>query len=156
MVLPAFREACSLGVFVADVRPRWSDMDSYGHVNHASTVTLLEEARVELIFTEAARHGVNGLNRGLVVTKLAVDYHRPLVVDGGSIRVEMAVRELRSASFSIDYKVRVGRAPMDAVAATASTRLVPYNRSSERPRRLTDAERDFLAGWLARSDGIGG
>ena len=29
----------------AEVWPRWSDMDSYRHVNHAQTVTLLEEAR---------------------------------------------------------------------------------------------------------------
>ena len=43
-----------VGVFVAEVRPRWSDMDAYGHVNHANTVTLLEEARVELLFSEAA------------------------------------------------------------------------------------------------------
>ncbi|HEX4705043.1 MAG TPA: thioesterase family protein, partial [Pseudonocardiaceae bacterium] len=46
-----------MGVFVAEVRPRWSDMDSFGHVNHANTVTLLEEARVDLLFGEGARHG---------------------------------------------------------------------------------------------------
>jgi acyl-CoA thioester hydrolase len=36
--------------FAVEVAVRWSDMDSYGHVNHARTVTLLEEARTELFF----------------------------------------------------------------------------------------------------------
>lgn len=142
-----------MGAFVATVRPRWSDMDPYGHVNHANTVTLLEEARVDLIFIEAARHGINGLARGLVVAKLEVDYHLPLVADGGSIRVEMSVKDMRAASFTMDYKVRSGRNGAEKLAVTAETLLVPYAHDTESPRRLTDAERDFLAGWLARSEG---
>jgi acyl-CoA thioester hydrolase len=37
------------------------------------------------------------------------------------------------------------------VAATAETRLVPYDTESGRPRRLTEEERDFLAAY--RSNG---
>ena len=32
-----------MAVYVAEVSPRWSDIDAYGHINHANTVTLLEE-----------------------------------------------------------------------------------------------------------------
>jgi acyl-CoA thioester hydrolase len=127
-------------------------MDSYGHVNHARTVTLLEEARVDLVFTEAARHGIDGLARGLVVAKLSVEYLHPLIADGGSIKVEMAVKDMRAASFTMDYKVRSGRNGAEKLAVTAETLLVPYTHETGSPRRLTDAERDFLAGWLARSD----
>ncbi|MGH8967810.1 MAG: acyl-CoA thioesterase, partial [Actinomycetes bacterium] len=42
-----------MGSYVTKVLPRWSDMDVYGHVNHARTVTLLEEARIQLLFAEA-------------------------------------------------------------------------------------------------------
>ncbi|HEX4702651.1 MAG TPA: thioesterase family protein [Pseudonocardiaceae bacterium] len=138
-----------MGVFVAEVRPRWSDMDSFGHVNHASTVTLLEEARVDLLFGEGARHGATSMANGMVVARLVVDYHTPLVADGACIRVEIAVRELRAASFTLDYKVHSGRRESDAVVATAETLLVPYDRAAARPRRLTDVERDFLAGYRA-------
>ena len=76
-------------------------MDAYGHVNHANTVTLLEEARVALLFEEAARQGADGMARGMVVARLVVDYHSPLVAGGQTVRVAMTVREMRHASFSL-------------------------------------------------------
>lgn len=140
-----------MGVFIAEVRPRWSDMDAFGHVNHANTVTLLEEARVELLFGEATRLGAGGMTRGVVVARLVVDYHAPLVADGKTVRVAMTVREMRPASFTLAYSVHSGPSEDDLVAATAETRLVPYDTESGRPRRLTEEERDFLAAY--RSNG---
>lgn len=139
-----------MGVFVAEVRPRWSDMDAYGHVNHANTVTLLEEARVELLFGEGARQGAASMAAGVVVARLVVDYHQPLVVDGvTTVRIEIVVRDLRAASFTLDYTIHSGRRESNAVVATAETLLVPYDLAGGRPRRLTDEERDFLAGYRA-------
>jgi acyl-CoA thioester hydrolase len=140
-----------VGVFIADVRPRWSDMDAFGHVNHANTVTLLEEARVALLFGEAARVGASGMTKGVVVARLVVDYHAPLVADGGTVRVAMTVREMRTASFTLDYQVHSGSSVDDPVVATAETMLVPYDTVNGRPRRLTEEERDFLAAY--RSNG---
>ncbi|MET8759766.1 thioesterase family protein [Lentzea sp. NPDC004782] len=141
-----------MGVFVTGVRPRWSDMDAFGHVNHANTVTLLEEARIELLFTEAARHGVKEMAEGMVVAKLFVDYLAPIVFTGEEILVEMSVRELKSASFTLDYVVR-SKGTGSPVVTRAETLMVPYNVTTARPRRLTEAERDFLAGWRAGGNG---
>ncbi|HEY2696143.1 MAG TPA: thioesterase family protein [Pseudonocardiaceae bacterium] len=138
-----------MGVFAAEVRPRWSDMDAFGHVNHANTVTLLEEARAELLFVEAARQGAQSMAGGMVVARLVVDYHVPLIADGRDVRVEISVRTLKAASFTLDYVVHSGRSSADAVVATAETLMVPYNLESGRPRRLAEAERDFLAGYRA-------
>jgi acyl-CoA thioester hydrolase len=143
-----------VGVFIAEVRPRWSDMDVFGHVNHANTVTLLEEARIALLFGEAARHGADGIAKGVVVARIVVDYHAPLVADGGSVRVAVSLREMRHASFTLDYEVHSGLSADDPVAVTAETMLVPYDLASNRPRRMSEAERDFLAAW--RSNGGGG
>ncbi|WP_156757802.1 acyl-CoA thioesterase [Actinokineospora pegani] len=136
-----------MGVFVAQVRPRWSDMDLYGHVNHARTVTLLEEARVEMLFAEAALHGTEDLAKGLIVAKLSVDYKLPLFAHGAALRVEITVREIRAAYFVLDYKIRTGQAESDPVAVIASTTMVPYDFSTQHPRRITEVERDFLATW---------
>jgi len=122
-------------------------MDAYGHVNHANTVTLLEEARVALLFNEAARQGNDGMSRGVVVARLVVDYHAPLVANGNTVRVAMTVREMRHASFTLDYAVHSGPSESDPVAATAETLLVPYDTSTGRPRRLSEGERDFLAAY---------
>jgi acyl-CoA thioester hydrolase len=124
-------------------------MDLFGHVNHASTVTLLEEARAELLFTEASRHEAASMARGMVVARLIVDYHTPLVADGRNVRITISVRELRAASFTLDYSVHSGHDDSGPVVATAETLMVPYNLETARPRRLTEAERDFLAGYRA-------
>jgi acyl-CoA thioester hydrolase len=136
-----------VGVFIAEVRPRWSDMDAFGHVNHANTVTLLEEARVELLFGEATRLGAAGMTRGVVVARLVVDYHAPLIANGKPVRVAMRVKEMQSAAFTIGYVVHGGPSEDDMVAVVAETRLVPYDTENSRPRRLTEAERDFLAAY---------
>jgi acyl-CoA thioester hydrolase len=127
-------------------------MDRYGHVNHANTVTLLEEARAELLFTESARYAADTLAQGMVVARLAVDYHLPLIADGRNVRVQISVRELRAASFTLDYVVH--SAGDNAIVATAETLMVPYDLGSARPRRLTEAERDFLAGYRAGTAGV--
>jgi len=142
-----------VGVFIAEIRPRWSDMDVYGHVNHANTVTLLEEARIALLFSEAARHaGAEGIAKGVVVARIVVDYHAPLVADGGTLRVALKVREMRHAAFTIDYEVHSGPSGDDPVAVTAETLLVPYDLANGRPRRMSEAEKDFLAAWRSGSN----
>ena len=141
-----------MGVFVAEVRPRWSDMDAFGHVNHANTVTLLEEARIDLLFVEASRRGAGGMAGGVVVARLVV-YHAPLLATGTTVRVEMSVREMRHASFTLDYTVHSGLSESDPVVATAETMLVPYDMKTGRPRRLSETERDFLAAWRSGGNG---
>lgn len=133
-----------MGEYVVTVRPRWSDMDPFGHVNHANIVTLLEEARVPLLFDEASAAGLTEFARGMVVVRLRVDYRRPIVVDGRDVRVEITMSELRHASFTLDYVLRCGPDDNDAVAVTASTVLAPYDVAGGRPRRLTEEERVFL------------
>jgi acyl-CoA thioester hydrolase len=136
-------------VYAAMVRPRWSDMDVFGHVNHAKMVTLLEEARVPLFFDEAARSGLGGFAKGIVVVRLAMHYRAPIVVDGQQVRVEMSLRELKSASMTLDYTIYNGSSEADKVAVTAETVLAPYEVETGRPRRLTDQERTFLQARLS-------
>ncbi|QIZ36285.1 thioesterase family protein [Saccharopolyspora sp. ASAGF58] len=131
-----------MGAFVAEVALRWSDMDAFGHVNHARTITLLEEARAELLFTEAERQGLLGMAEGMVVARVVVDYHSPLLYRARSLQVRMSVRELKAASFIVDYTAYAQEA-----VATAETLMVPYDLRAGRPRRLTSEERDFLAEW---------
>ncbi|MEU5851783.1 acyl-CoA thioesterase [Saccharopolyspora shandongensis] len=131
-----------MGAFVAEVALRWSDMDAFGHVNHARTITLLEEARAELLFTEAERHGLLGMADGMVVARVVIDYHSPLVYTSKSLQVQMSVRELKAASFIVDYTAYAQEA-----VATAETLMVPYDLQAGRPRRMTEEERDFLAEW---------
>ena len=131
--------------YVTQVRVRWSDLDAFRHVNNARTVTLLEEARVDWLFTEAARHGVDRLTEGIVVAHLEIDYKRPIGMQV-PVTVSMGLTRLGVASFTIDYVI----SQAGATAATASTVLVPVDPVTFRPRRLDDRERRFLSQYLSR------
>ncbi|GAA0530614.1 thioesterase family protein [Paractinoplanes ferrugineus] len=130
--------------FVHDVPVRWSDMDAYGHVNNARFLTLYEEARVEMFFLGARKHGLGSFEEGIVIARHEIDYLRP-VNYGEPVRIEMWISELRAASFSVSYEL------FDAgvVASRAKSVCVPFNLANSHPRRLSQAERDFLEPYRA-------
>ena len=135
--------------FVAHVAVRWTDQDVFQHVNHAVAVTLLEEARIQLVFDAAAAEGVPGFASGLLVTGLAVEYKRQLSYRSGRLRVAMTVDDMRAAAFRLRYAMHEGPEEGDAVAVTAETRLATFDLAAQRPRRLSPEERAFLGRWAA-------
>jgi acyl-CoA thioester hydrolase len=130
--------------FVYDAAVRWSDMDAYGHVNNARFLTLFEEARVAMFFVGARSHGLGSFEEGIVIARHEIDYLRP-VDYGDPVRIEMWVSQMRAASFTVAYELFDEGEP----ASRASSVCVPYNLAEGFPRRLTEAEREFLAPYVA-------
>lgn len=130
--------------FVHHCALRWSDMDAYGHVNNARFLTLYEEARVAMMFVGARATGLTSLEEGVVIARHEVDYLRP-VDYGDPVRVEMWVEDVRAARFTIAYEMY----DADVLASRARSVCVPFNLREQRPRRLTEAERAFLAPYTA-------
>ena len=122
---------------------RWSDMDVYGHVNNARFLTLYEEARVAMMFTGAREAGVTSLEDGVVISRHEVDYLRP-VDYGDPVRIELWVSEVRPSRFTVAYEL-IDR---EVVASRALSVCVPFNLEGQYPRRLSEAERAFLADWV--------
>lgn len=127
------------GRYVVDVPVRWSDMDVFGHVNNARTLTLLEEARVDWLFVGAAERGTEALTRGVVVTRVRIDYRRP-IAGSGTVAVSMGVTRLGHASVTLDYVVH----QEEQLVVTAETVLAPIDPATGAPRRFTADERAFL------------
>ncbi|HEX8344057.1 MAG TPA: thioesterase family protein [Actinoplanes sp.] len=132
------------GRFVYDVALRWSDMDAYGHVNNARFLTLYEEARAAMFFVAARATGVWSLEEGIVIARHEIDYLRP-VDYGDPVRIEMWISELRVASFTVAYEMFDD----DVLASRASSVCAPFNLTEQRPRRLSEAEREFLLPYVA-------
>ena len=133
--------------FVSQVPLRWTDQDSYRHVNHARTVTLLEEARIDLMFGEASRDGVGTFAEGLLVAGLEVDYRRQIPYRSEPLQVTMWVHALRAASFTISYEMHDGPDDASPVAVSAHTRMALFDLDAGRPRRITADEKAFLQRW---------
>jgi acyl-CoA thioester hydrolase len=125
--------------FVYECHMRWGDMDAYAHVNNTAYVTYLEQARVAMFFDRYD----SSFARGTVIARHEIDYLRPVVYHPTPLRIELWVDEVRGASFQVRYQVYDG----STLAARASTRCVPFDFTTDRPRRLTPEERVVLAGF---------
>jgi acyl-CoA thioester hydrolase len=125
--------------FLYDCHMRWGDMDAFAHVNNTAYVTYLEQARVAMFFDRYD----GTFAKGTVIARHEIDYLRPVVYHPQPLRIELWVDEVRGASFQVRYEVFDGA----TLAARAATRCVPFDFTTDRPRRLTPEERRALAGF---------
>ncbi|WP_030158287.1 thioesterase family protein [Glycomyces sp. NRRL B-16210] len=128
--------------FSVEVALRWSDMDTFGHVNNNQFMVLLEEARVAMMFTTAAEAGLTGFREGVVVARHEVDYLLPVTVPAQT-RVDLWIDRIGNASFDFAYELTAD----DKLALRARSVMVPFDTGTQRPRRLTAEERAFLQQW---------
>ncbi|MFT3899721.1 MAG: thioesterase family protein [Gordonia sp. (in: high G+C Gram-positive bacteria)] len=133
--------------YVVKVPVRWSDMDVFQHINHARMVTLIEEARIPWLFYD--ERPTAPLREGCVVVEMNFKYQQQLRHDQSPIEVTMFIEKLRSVDFFVGYEVRAAGADPDSKpAVVASTHLASFDIETQRPRRMTDAEKDYLREFL--------
>lgn len=132
-------------VFETRIPLRWGDMDSYGHVNNATFVTYLEQARVNAFESRPDdKTGVEMLMTGIVVVEHQIRYRRQVPFSAVPLRARLWVDDVKSAFYITAYELWNDASGEPELAATASTKLAPINFESGRPRRFTEAERDYL------------
>jgi acyl-CoA thioester hydrolase len=124
---------------------RWSDQDPYGHINNTLYLAYLEQARVDVFFRLAGERGLDTFERGVVIVRHEIDYLRPVVYRAEPLRIDLWCAEIRGASFAVHYEVFDGIGVDAPLAARARSRCAPYDLAAGRPRRLTEAERQFVA-----------
>jgi acyl-CoA thioester hydrolase len=128
------------------LKPRWSDLDAYGHVNNVTWLEYLQEARVDMLFVHAPERGAERLANAVLVIRAEIDYRRPMLFRQRPYSIQMWVSSVRAASFTIGYEI-VDDDGVDGrlLYGRASTVLAPVDMESGHPRRLTPAEREILA-----------
>ncbi len=132
------------------VQVRWSDLDAYGHVNNASLLTLLEEARVTAFWaggpegspTTAVIDAGPGASSITVIARQEAEYLGQIPHHRLPIRVDTWVGHLGGASMQVCYEVR--SPDRSQLYARAATIVVMLDAVTGAPRRLSDSER---AAW---------
>jgi YbgC/YbaW family acyl-CoA thioester hydrolase len=118
---------------------RWSDLDPYGHVNHAAYLTFLEQARIAAL--EDIGWGMAAIAAAgfrVVVARAELTYRRPAVA-GDELEIASAILELRPASSVWRQEVgRRGEVLVEARVTGACTDL------EGRPRRVPAAFQEAL------------
>lgn len=131
---------------VADVPVRWSDMDTFGHINHARMVTLMEEARVAWLLSAGEEYAP--LIKSAMIVMVEIRYQAQLRHEDSPLRISMWIKGFRSVDFTIGYEIRSATADATSKpACVASTQMAVVDVEQQRLRRLTDVEKDYLRQW---------
>ena len=131
--------------FTAPVHVRWSDIDMYQHINHATMVTILEEARIPFL---REPFGEDIITIGLLIAEVKIAYKAQLRLIDSPLQVTMWSKRVRAVDFTIGYEVRsVGASPESRPAVIAETQLAAVHIEEQRLQRLSDKQREYLQHW---------
>lgn len=133
----------------ARVQVRWADLDGYGHVNNAALFSLLEDARVQVLWASdevatgpmAAVDGSPGAGTWTVIAHQEAEYLAQIPHHRRPLQIDVWIGSLGGASVTVCYEVH---SPDRATCyARASTTVVMVDAQTGAPRRLTAEERSI-------------
>lgn len=131
---------------MAPVHVRWSDIDMYQHINHATMVTILEEARIPFL-REPFEARITDI--GLLIADVHIAYRGQLRLIDSPLQVTMWSKRVRAVDFTIGYEVRSVGAPADSrPSVIAETQLAAVHIEEQRLERLTPEQRSYLQRYL--------
>ena len=130
--------------FVVEIRVRGYEMDSFGHVNHATYLSYLEQARWDALeeggFTSEylRNHGW-----GIHVVRAEVDYLKPCR-QGQLLRIFSRAERLRGTSMLFSHEIHRAADQQGADPAVRATVTLVWIGTDGRPMRIPDAARRAL------------
>ncbi|MDQ3628168.1 MAG: acyl-CoA thioesterase [Actinomycetota bacterium] len=119
-------------------RVRWSDIDSYGHVNNVKYVEYYQEARIAFISSLGSGAPGVGTVGGFVVARFDVNYLRPIAFRLEPVQVSTWLTRIGRSSYELQAAVH----DEETMFATSRAVLVGFDPAAGRSRPLTEAERD--------------
>ena len=140
-------------------RVRWSDLDGYRHVNNASMLRLLEEARIDAFWSPdgtidelSSAAVLDGRPDAATMTLIArqeLEYLVPIPYLRAPLDVQLWVGRLGGASLEVCYEVwsPTGVEPAQLFTRAATT-IVLVDSATNRPRRISDVEREAWSPYL--------
>jgi acyl-CoA thioester hydrolase len=127
--------------FRAKVHIRWDDLDAFNHVNNAKYLTFVQEARVEMFWTDRKKRGLGPIFDDMVVARAEVDYIKPIYDGAIEVDVDIWCSKIGRAAFDLRYEIS---SPQDGVYAKVKTVQVAVDMESKRSRSLRDDEKELL------------
>ena len=106
------------------VEVRFADMDSFGHVNNASFLTFIEQARIKY-FDDISGWHYNPSKEGVILAHASLDFIRPLHFKE-TLKVLTMTTRIGTKSISIAHRVIAGE---NEEIATAESVLVAFDYS---------------------------
>lgn len=126
--------------FTTDIVVRITDINYGQHLGHDSVMSILHEARVRMLRKQGfSEMDVGGC--GLIMADASIVFQSEVFYPS-TLRVDVAVGDLRRSSFGLYY--RVSHIESGAAVAQARTGMVCFDYTRKRPARMPDA---FVAAY---------
>ena len=129
---------------LAKAHVRWDDLDGFGHVNNASYLTYIQEARANFTWYSRKEAGLEPVFSDMVVGRAEVDFIVPIYEGGFDLDVAIWVAKIGNSSFDLVYELS---SPL-GLHARGRTVQVAVSMETKKSRPLNQDERDFLTGYL--------
>jgi acyl-CoA thioester hydrolase len=123
---------------------RWDDLDGFGHVNNASYLTYIQEARANFTWYSRKEQSLEPVFSDMVVGRAEVDFIVPIYEGGFDLDVAIWVAKIGNSSFDLVYELS---SPL-GLHARGRTVQVAVSMETKKSRPLSPEERDFLTGYL--------
>ncbi|MEN9325431.1 MAG: hypothetical protein RL414_1185 [Actinomycetota bacterium] len=123
---------------------RWDDLDAYGHLNNAAYLTLIQEARADMSWYSRRPLGLEAMFPDMVVARAEVDFLVPVYEGSFELDVAIWVTRIGNSSFDLAYEL----SSSEGLHARAKTVQVAVNVETKKARRVSEAEKAWLATYL--------
>src|SRR6266545_263423 len=134
-----------MSVFRHPMLVRWSDIDSYDHVNNVRYFDYLQEARIAFLSEAFGTDDFFGTHP-IVLVSQTVDYLRPILLRHPPYDVDVWVEAVGGTSYTLGSKIVDRGGETELVYAKATSVLVAVAPVTHAKRPLTEAERAALVG----------
>lgn len=88
-------------VFVAHLKVRWADLDSFNHVNNSNYLTYLEESRLQWMLTLADWYNASAMP---VLAASVLNYRRPIAWPA-TLHVHLSCTRLGNTSITLTHRI---------------------------------------------------
>lgn len=128
---------------------RWSDIDSYDHVNNVRYFDYLQEARIAFLAQIVGTGADYFAQYPCVLVSQTVDYLRPILLRHPPYDVDVWVEAVGSTSYTLGSRIVDRTGETEDVYAKAVSVIVAVDGRTHAKRKLFTAEREALVRHVA-------
>ena len=130
--------------FTHPVLVRWSDIDSYDHVNNVRYFDYLQEARIAFLSQVMETTGDFFAEYPCVLVSQTVDYLRPILLRHPPYDVDVWIDSVGTSSYTLGSRIVDRSGETEDLYAKAVSVLVAVDGETHAKRQLGETERAAL------------
>jgi acyl-CoA thioester hydrolase len=127
---------------VTKIKIRFSDLDAMKHVNNATYLTYLEEARIKY-FNDLLKKKEGDIDYQAVIGRIEIDYLYPIVL-GDDLEIYTRISRIGNKSVDVKHIIAIKRGSKLIKAATSTTKLVYFDYKTKTTKPIPDEERKLI------------